>query len=315
MSSAGTGVARERDWHSVGPWIRWAEQAVTGRVAQVLFRTGNLSAVLGLRLYDGREVVLKARPAAVRHTGCAAVQRHLHHAGYPCPLPLAVGVIADHDLTVESHVPGGSQLALDAAAPARLAAALARLVRLVPDVAQVPSLEPPPSWVAWDHPADALWPPGSATGEVSARQVPGWIDEVGRRVQTRLVAECLPSVVGHVDFESQNIRWVGSRLHCVHDWDSLAARPEAAVAGVAAAGFPAIDSVARAASIRHSEQFLAAYAHARGRPWSDVEVAVAWSAGLWTLAYNARQESLSGGSALGKRLARQAPERLHRAGA
>lgn len=314
MSSAETGALDELDRGPIGAWITWAEHAVKGRVTQVLFQAGNLSTVLGLRLHDGREVVLKARPAAVRHVGCTAAQRHLHEAGYRCPLPLAMTPIGDHDVSLESHVPGGSQLLLDDAAPARFAAALAQLVRLTAELAPMPSLEPPPPWAAWDHHGAALWPPpASGPVDLDARQVPAWIDELGRRVRARLLVDSSPPVIGHVDFESQNIRWAGAQLHCVHDWDSVAARPEAAVAGLAAASFTAVDSVARAAAVRHSEEFLRAYALARGRPWSDVEVEVAWAAGLWALAYNARQECLSGGSALAERLARQAPERLRRA--
>lgn len=316
MSSAETGIAQERDRRPTGRWITWAEQAVKGRVTQVLFQTGNLSTVFGLRLHDGREVVLKARPAAVRHVACTAVQRHLHEAGYRCPLPLAVTTLGDHDLTIETHVPGGSQLALDDAAPGRFAAALAQLVLLAPRLAQVPSLEPPPPWAAWDHQGDALWPrPASGIGELNARQVPDWIDEVGHRVKARLRRDSSPLVVGHVDFESQNIRWAGARLHCVHDWDSVAARPEAAVAGLAAAVFPAVDHVALASSVHQNEQFLLAYADARGRPWSAAELHVAWAAGLWALAYNARLETGAGGSALTRQLAKQATARLRRAGA
>jgi hypothetical protein len=58
-------------------------------VAQTLFVRGNLSAAYGLRLKDGREVVVKLRPAAVRLAGCTAVQRHLWRAGFPCPEPIA----------------------------------------------------------------------------------------------------------------------------------------------------------------------------------------------------------------------------------
>jgi hypothetical protein len=41
--------------------------------------------VRGLRLADGREVVVKVRPRLARLAGCAVVHRALWTAGYPCP--------------------------------------------------------------------------------------------------------------------------------------------------------------------------------------------------------------------------------------
>jgi len=40
-------------------------------------------------------------------------------------------------------------------------------------------------------------------------------------------------VLGHADFEAQNLRWHGRRVWAVPDWDSLAWQPEAALAGAA----------------------------------------------------------------------------------
>jgi hypothetical protein len=45
--------------------------------------------VTGLRLADGREVVVKVRSPAPRLRGCVAVQAALAGAGFPCPRPLA----------------------------------------------------------------------------------------------------------------------------------------------------------------------------------------------------------------------------------
>ncbi|WP_405893502.1 hypothetical protein OG612_29650 [Streptomyces sp. NBC_01527] len=57
------------------------------------------------------------------------------------------------------------------------------------------------------------------------------------RTRARLAAGHLPDIIGHGDFESQNIRWPGSELHVVHDWGSAVSRPEAAVVGQASAAF------------------------------------------------------------------------------
>jgi hypothetical protein len=55
----------------------------------MLFELAHLSVVADLRLTDGREVVVKARPPADRIRGSVHVQRHLWSAGFPCPEPLA----------------------------------------------------------------------------------------------------------------------------------------------------------------------------------------------------------------------------------
>jgi hypothetical protein len=57
----------------------------------VTFRAGRVSAVYGLRLLDGRELVAKVhrRPVNVARLAAAvACQRQVAAAGYPCPLPV-----------------------------------------------------------------------------------------------------------------------------------------------------------------------------------------------------------------------------------
>jgi hypothetical protein len=61
---------------------RWCVQNLGSPPAAELFRSGHLSAVFGLRLADGREVVVKIRPDAPRMAACVEVQRHLFQAGY-----------------------------------------------------------------------------------------------------------------------------------------------------------------------------------------------------------------------------------------
>jgi len=125
------------------------------------------------------------------------------------------------------------------------------------------------------------------------------------------LAECRqPPVVGHADWEESNLRWVDRRLHVVHDWDSVVSRPEAALAGIAAAVYPACGGPGTA-TLEESEAFLEAYEQVRGQPWSVDEWQVGWAAGLWTRAYNAKKATLEGdGGPLLERLASEAPERL-----
>jgi hypothetical protein len=67
----------------------WCTRWLGAPPAAVLFEAGNLSTVRGLRLMDGREVVVKVRPQGSRLAGCAVVHRALWTAGFPCPEPLA----------------------------------------------------------------------------------------------------------------------------------------------------------------------------------------------------------------------------------
>jgi hypothetical protein len=91
----------------------WCREYLGAPVAELLFTTGHLSAVYGLRLRDGREVVLKVRGGGARLGACLRVQRHMREAGFCCPEPLA----GPHRLgsaiaTAEALLPAGEQPAL-----------------------------------------------------------------------------------------------------------------------------------------------------------------------------------------------------------
>ncbi|MGW4019934.1 phosphotransferase [Streptomyces sp. NPDC005009] len=308
----------------MGELSAWCGGWLGSPPVETLFERAHLSTVVGLRLADGREVVVKARPFEQRLVGCLEVQRRMRQAGFPCPEvpagPQPVdgqGPLGGQVVTAEALVPGGTVLPPRPDAPELFAAAPARLVAAAPSVADVPSLAPAPPWNGWDHADPRPWPwPDDMDVDLNDRPGPGWLDETARRVRTRLRRAALPEVIGHGDFESQNIRWNGDGLHVVHDWDSAVTRPEAALAGLAAAVFPAGGPENRPATVAETERFLAAYAWSRGRHWTREESEVAWAAGLWVLAFNAKKASASrpNGSAAA-RLVEEAPERLRRADA
>jgi len=89
----------------------WCAQWLGAPPTRVLFEAAHLSIVTGLRLVDGREVVVKARPLAARLQAGVHVQRHLWAAGFPCPEPLAgphpLGMLT---ATAEALVSGGTRL-------------------------------------------------------------------------------------------------------------------------------------------------------------------------------------------------------------
>jgi len=98
----------------------------------------------------------------------------------------------------------------------------------------------------------------------------------------------------------------------VHDWDSLAWQPEAALAGAASGAF-ASAGPPTLAPIESSEAFLEAYQDIRGRLFTAAEQEIAWAASLWMAAYNV-WEALHGDTPLSADALRaQAAERLRRA--
>lgn len=143
-----------------------------------------------------------------------------------------------------------------------------------------------------------------------------WLEDLAVRTRARLSRFHAPEVVGHVDWWVENLRWLDGKLFVVHDWDSLAAQPEAIICGFAASTFH--ESLAHwvQADLAQTEAFLAAYERARGRGWSREEREVCWAAGLW---HNSHGISAASANvtfpARAALLAAELPERLRLAGA
>jgi hypothetical protein len=304
----------------------WCRRRLGSPADQVLFEAGFASRVVGLRLADGREVVLKVRTHSPRMRAAAMVQRHLWEAGFPCPQPLAGPVaLGEHWISAEALISGGAPLTDDPEAPELYAAALAELIRLAPSPDTLPSLSPPPDHAHWNHTEKGLWPRRDALDEAIATDLnqepdPVWLGETARRVRARLASCTSPDVVGHADWWSQNLRWIDRRLHVVHDWDSVTAQPEALLAGEAAYMFAStdfeLDGCAPGATIEATKRFLLAYEEARRRPWTAEEREVAWAAGLWVAAFRARLSRFEDrGEGFADLVRAEAPERLRRAGA
>ncbi|GIF47950.1 hypothetical protein Afe04nite_24890 [Asanoa ferruginea] len=282
----------------------------------MLFRSHQVSMVFGVRLADGRDVVVKARPDDGRTASCLAAQASLAERGFPCARPLTrvvgVGALAVH---AEEYRPGGEVLQGDSPDIAmRCAEVFARLMAQLAGVTVAPPLPNPP-WVRWDHSDAGVWPAIDVLDRRHQGVVSEHIVQTAERARRRLLAAGLPCVLGHADFEAQNLRWQGRQVWAVHDWDSLAWQPEAALVGAASGSF-ASAGPPTLAPVDSSEAFLVAYQQLRGRPFTVVELDIAWAASLWMAAYNAREMALCGGSpAGGDALRAQAAERLRRANA
>jgi Phosphotransferase enzyme family len=270
----------------------WCEKNLGSPAVTELFRTGHLTRVIGTRLADGREVVVRVRPALPRVAACAEVQRRLFGAGYPCPRLLAGPAPLDgYEATAETCVAAGANLPDSGRDAQPFAAALAQLVRLAPRPEDVPSLAPAPGWAAWNHDQGELWPRAAGLdADLTEVGALAWLDAAAEAARFKLRDGADQAVIGHGDWITDNLRWAGVRLLVAYDWDSLIADSEAVIAGLAAAVYlyPALPTVTE------TRDFLGAYAAARGRPFSPGELQRCWAAGVWTRAFDAKQQQAAG---------------------
>ena len=303
-------------------WLpAWCLDQLGDEPVGVLFEARSVSAVFGLRLAGGRDVVVKAREDDGRAKSCVAAQARLAECGFPCARPLtpvvaAVGVgVGSLAVHAEEFRPGGEVLAGDSPEVAvRYAAVFARLMAELADVTVAPPL-PNPRWVRWDHADAGLWPAIDFLDERDQSAVPAYAVDTAERVRRRILAAGLPCVLGHADFEAQNLRWHGQEVWTVHDWDSLAWQPEAALVGAASAVFPKTGP-ATLPPIESSEAFFSAYQDLRGRRFTAQEQEIAWAASLWTAVHDIRWEALQDNPPVSSDTVRaQAAERLRRANA
>src|SRR5215470_280099 len=261
-------------------WVDgWCRTNLGAGPVEVLFRASRLSEVVGVRLADGREVVVKRRVDESGRAGrCVTAQRLLAEQGFPCPRPLT-DVIVSEGLAVhaERFVAGGEvETENTPEAAARSARLLADLVRRLATLDVEPPL-PNPEWVRWD----------AIPEREAAAAVPAWIEDAARRVQAKLAGCDLPPVLGHADWQAQNMRWFHGEPHVVHDWDGLAWLPEAAIAGSAAGIFAIHGEQSTLAPLESSEAFLRAYEIERGVRFSPYEREIAWAASIWEALHDA----------------------------
>ena len=288
-------------------WVdAWCRSVLGAPPDELLFSFSHVSEVVGVRLTDGREVVVKGRGDAFGRTRtCVRAQRLLAEQGFPCALPLTDVVLSGGSaIHAEVLVAGGELDTEDTPAAAARSAVL--LADLVPRLAvmDLGSPLPNPEWVRWDAPPERQ----------AASAVPAWIDETQRSVQAKLAGCGLPPVLGHADWEAQNMRWQRGEPLVVHDWDSLALLPEPALVGTAAGVF-ASHGDPTLAPVESSAAFLDAYAQERGARFSPYEEEIAWAASLLVALHNARGELIYDRPRLSfERLEEQRGERLSRAG-
>lgn len=296
----------------------WLAGELGSPPAEEFFEARSMSEVWGVTLADGRRVAVKRRGDDGRLAVAAAAHRAAAAAGVDTPELLA-GPARVQDalwLSVEQWRPEGAFQPPDDA-PRRFARLLADLVAALADVPAAGLTSPP--WLDYDH-ADPsrVWPPAASSRwdphRIEADLPPG-LPRLARAARARLLAARLPAVLGHADLNGLNVRWVGERP-IVHDWDSIALRPEAVLIGTLAVDHVAAPDAGAIADVDTCAEVLAAYGAARGRELSSEETEVAWATSVWLACYNAAFEHLHGGAGtVTERILRDGDARLALAGA
>ena len=273
----------------------FCEEQLRSRLKEVFFCELSVGAAFGLRLHDGRQVLVKAHKpdrSAQFLEAVHRVQGHLFERGFPCPRPLAGPASFEPGLaTTEEFVDEGEQV--DAHEPVirrRMAQALARAMELAEEVQDVGALSS-----SWAWPKDDLWPvPHNALFNFKATSEGAeWIDRIAAEAKRVMDGFYGREVVGHADWSVKHFRFAGGKVRVVYDWDSLRLDKEAIIVGTAAATFPAtwsLEVASRAPSPDELWSFLEEYGAARGHPLSSEERGATAAAALYVMAYTARCE-------------------------
>ncbi|MEQ7129476.1 phosphotransferase [Actinopolymorpha sp. B11F2] len=277
----------------VADWVaRHVRDHIGSGVDAVLFTGGDIGAVFGLRLSDGRDVVLKAfRPGAnvQRLQAVVRAQNTLAAAGFGCARvfdgPSSTGDVLA--LVEERLACASTGSPHDQAARVAMAAALAGQIDALRDMDGAALVPGRPAWADWSV---GTWPAPHHPAFDFSTPVPGmeWVEETADAAAMVLrAADHSRPVIGHSDWVWQNVCVVDGAFVAGYDWDSLVYAPEPAVVGLCAGAFtqgtPVPPDAPTAAEVA---AFLDDYE--RFRPFSRAERRTADAAATWVRCYNAR---------------------------
>ncbi len=273
---------------------RHLESAVRG----YHFQTSSVGSTHGLRLDDGRDVVLKVRPPVAEnphlHMDVPAlarlveILRWLHARGYPCPEPLLGPQPLGRGLaTVEALVDRGARgNGFEPACRKEIARAYAEQLELL----RAQPFDASALKHFWR--GEALYPqPHSKLFDFDkpARLAPV-VDDLARRARS-MEDHGAERVLGHGDWRIEHLRFDAGRVSATYDWDSLLSSAETDLLGVVVHGFTADWSVEGARRLPGREDilaFVADYEQARGASFTKRERRSLLARCVYTIAYGAR---------------------------
>ncbi len=275
---------------------RFCFEQLGSPIDEPYFFESSVGSVFGLRLADGRQVVVKAHQPnepleALR--AVHSVQSRLAASGFPCPRPvLEPTPLGSWYATAEELRSEGEWAdAHDPSVRRAMAETLARLIDVGRGFVDLPGLRP---GLLSRIPEGQLWPePHSAIFDFEATAAGAeWIDELAVRARELLRRPAGQRVVGHVDWSVKHFRFVDGGVAAIYDWDSLAVGPEPVIVGEAARSFTFTWRlpVRLAPSLAESRAFVAEYGAARGVAFTPAERETAGAAAVYGLAYTARCE-------------------------
>jgi hypothetical protein len=286
------------DPHKIASLIdTFCKDELGANVADFLFYESSVGAVCGIRLVDGRRVVVKVHQSSRSLDFLQAVvrvQRYLISHGYPCtkplldPRPLAHGIATTEDFVDE----GVYHQAYDPTIRRSMAEMLAWLIQLTSMPGAIPGVQS----ASLDKrlPAGAIWPaPHSKLFDFEATtRGAEWIDEIARQAQEIKLHGAGQLVLGHTDWGVKHFRYVGKKIRVIYDWDSLAFEKEPIIVGHASWYFTYTEFFggSRLPTGEETQAFIAEYEAARGKPFTYQEHQTLQAAKVYGLAYSARCE-------------------------
>jgi Ser/Thr protein kinase RdoA (MazF antagonist) len=268
----------------------WCRAHLGSAIDAYEFFDSSSGSVHGVRLADGRRVVVKAHRSAVDSAYMSAVQdlqRALADSGYPAPRPLVPAVpLGTGFASAETMLVAPKVSAFEPAVRDALAVGLADFVaRAAPHRDRIAAHRAP-----MEVPHGALYPePHSPRFDFDATAAGAeWIDDLARRARARMRVES-ERVLMHGDWRIDNVRVADGRVVAVYDWDSLHVLPEAVGLAPAALTYT-VDWGQTGRLFPYPSEiaaFIATYEAARGAAVDHDLLAAAMVA---TLTYGARCE-------------------------
>jgi len=283
------------DARQVDDWVdRHVRERLGRGVDRVLFRSGRVGAVYGLRLLDGSDVVVKVprgNPMLGPLTAATASPAPPRAHRGRCPTPLDGPAMTGGRVGLIEELLEIGEIADIRRTPIRRAAiaSLAEQITLLADLPdEAGALTDPP---AWERFRQGPWPTPHDTIFDFTHTPEGyeWLDHLAAAAAHQAATATGPVLVGHSDWYVGNLRFTADTVVAAYDWDNLVAEPEPVIAGFAAGSHTLGNATGPGAPTPEEVgTFLTEYAEHRPGSFTPAGRTAAAAAAVWVLAYHAR---------------------------